>query len=125
LIGRSRWITRRQYTSQKTDVFGAVAESNQGGEMVRTVLKGAGAGLRVRLAWAGTSKAARAEPVAMLYAQGRVRHAGGLEALEAELAGLTAGGRPRRSPDRADALVWALSELMVRPTPALPRVTAM
>ncbi|MBJ7485564.1 MAG: DNA-packaging protein, partial [Brevundimonas sp.] len=58
-------------------------------------------------------KAARAEPVAALYEQRRVAHAGGLAALEEELLGLGAEGLGERSPDRADALVWAISELML------------
>ena len=65
-----------------------------------------------------------AEPVAALYEAGRVRHAGLFAQLEDQLWGLMAGGGyegPGRSPDRADALVWALSELMLGP-PANPRV---
>jgi len=59
-----------------------------------------------------------------LYEAGRVRHAGDFPALEDELCGLIAGGTyqgPGRSPDRADALVWALTELMLKPH-AAPRV---
>ena len=62
------------------------------------------------------SKWLRAEPVAALYECGRVRHVGALPQLEDELCGLMAGGTyegPGRSPDRADALVWALSGLML------------
>ena len=95
-----------------------VAEKNQGGDMVRHVLQGADAGLPVRLVHASRGKVARAEPVANLYEQGRVRHAGVFRALEDELCGLVVGGvyrGPGRSPDRADALVWGLSELMLGP----------
>jgi len=59
---------------------------------------------------------ARAEPVAAAYEAGRVRHAGLFAALEDQLCGLILGGGyggPGRSPDRADALVWALSELLL------------
>jgi phage terminase large subunit-like protein len=69
-------------------------------------------------------KAARAEPVAALYEAGRVRHCGQFAALEDELCGLITGGAyqgPGRSPDRADAAVWALTELMLHPN-AGPRV---
>lgn len=93
-----------------------VAEANQGGDMVRHVLDGADAGLPVVLVHASRGKLARAEPVANLYEQGRVRHLGVFRALEDELAGLVVGGvyrGPGRSPDRADALVWGLSELML------------
>ncbi|SNS16382.1 Large terminase phage packaging protein [Sphingomonas laterariae] len=94
-----------------------IAEANNGGAMVEAVLRAACAELPVRLVHASHGKAARAEPVAMLYEQGRVFHVGGFPALEDEMAGLIAGGGyqgPGRSPDRADALVWALTELMLR-----------
>jgi len=93
-----------------------VAEKNQGGDMVRSVLHAADVALPLRLVHASRGKAARAEPVAALYEAGRVRHAGRFPALEDELCGLSAGGGyegPGRSPDRADALVWALTELML------------
>jgi len=99
--------------------FGAdrvVAEKNQGGEMVGAVLRAAEAALPLTLVHASRGKVARAEPVATLYAQGRVAHVGAFPELEDEMAGLTAGGGyqgPGGSPDRADALVWALSELML------------
>jgi phage terminase large subunit-like protein len=101
-----------------------VAEANQGGEMVASVLRAADVALPLRLVHASRGKVARAEPVAALYEAGRVRHAGQFPALEDELCGLLAGGAyqgPGRSPDRADALVWAMTELMLKRTPA-PRV---
>lgn len=93
-----------------------VAEANQGGEMVRSVLRAADIALPVKLAHASRGKSARAEPVAALYEAGRVRHAGQFPELEDQLCGLMAGGGyegPGRSPDRADALVWAMTELML------------
>jgi phage terminase large subunit-like protein len=93
-----------------------IAEANNGGAMVESVLRAAEAGLPVRLVHASRGKVARAEPVAALYEKGRVRHVGAFPALEDEMAGLVAGGGyvgPGRSPDRADALVWALTELML------------
>ena len=101
-----------------------VAEANQGGAMVASVLRAAEVTLPLKLVHASRGKAARAEPVAALYEAGRVRHAGTFPALEDELCGLLAGGRyegPSRSPDRADALVWALHELMLARRPR-PRV---
>jgi phage terminase large subunit-like protein len=67
----------------------------------------------------------RAEPIATLYEQGRVRHVGAFPALEDEmcdfaLSGLSFG----RSPDRLDALVWALTALMLSPK-AMPRVRGL
>ena len=93
-----------------------VAEANQGGAMVESVLAAADAALPVRLVHASRGKAARAEPVATFYERGRVDHVGAFPALEDELCGLVAGGGyegPGRSPDRADALVWAMSELLL------------
>ncbi|MDG2534492.1 terminase family protein [Sphingomonas sp. HITSZ_GF] len=94
-----------------------VAEKNQGGAMVKSVLLGADSALPVTLVHASQGKAARAEPVSLLYEAGKVRHLGSFPALEDELCGLVLGGGyegPGRSPDRADALVWALTELMLR-----------
>ena len=93
-----------------------IAEANQGGTMVESVLRAADIALPVRLVHAHRGKAARAEPVAALYEAGRVRHAGSFPRLEDELCGLLPGGSyegPGNSPDRADACVWALSELML------------
>ena len=93
-----------------------VAEANQGGAMVASVLRAADAGLPVRLVHASRGKAARAEPVAALYEHGRAFHVRTFPALEDELCGLVTGGGyegPGRSPDRADALVWAMFELML------------
>jgi len=103
-----------------------IAEANQGGAMVESVLRAAEIALPLKLVHASRGKAARAEPVAALYEAGRVHHAGVFPPLEDELCGLLAGGAyhgPGRSPDRADALVWALSELMLN-RPAQPRVWA-
>ena len=93
-----------------------VAEANQGGAMVRSVLMAADVTLPLTLVRASRGKVARAEPVALLYARGKVRHCGRFVALEDEMCGLVAGGGyhgPGRSPDRADALVWGVSELLL------------
>ena len=93
--------------------------------MVETVLRGADEHLPVKLVHASRGKSARAEPVAALYGKGRVFHMEAFPALEDELAGLTAGGGyegPGKSPDRADALVWAISELMLGRKGPEPRV---
>jgi phage terminase large subunit-like protein len=93
-----------------------VAEANQGGDMVASVLRAADCAMPLRLVHASRGKAARAEPVAALYESGRVKHAGQFAQLEDQLCGIMAGGSyegPGRSPDRADALVWAMTELML------------
>jgi phage terminase large subunit-like protein len=105
-----------------------VAEDNQGGEMVESVLRAAGAWLPVRRVHARHSKSGRAEPVAALFESGRARLAGRFPELEAQLCGLVAGGGyegPGRSPDRADAMVWAMDELMLAPKRTEPRIRAL
>ncbi len=102
-----------------------VAESNQGGEMVRSVLRTADRSLRVKLVQARHGKADRASPVAMLFESGKVTLHGRFPDLEAQLCGLIAGGAyegPGPSPDRADAMVWALTELMLSKEKPKPRV---
>ena len=91
-----------------------IAEANQGGEMVRETLKTADAMVPVTLVHASRGKVARAEPVAALYEQGRVHHARGLSALETQMVQMTPRGfEGPGSPDRVDALVWALHALMI------------
>jgi phage terminase large subunit-like protein len=111
-----RWARAVAEAARAWQADRVVAEANNGGAMVRSVLHAADLALPVRLVHASRGKSARAEPVAALYECGRVRHVGQLPQLEDELCGLMAGGTyegPGRSPDRADALVWALSELML------------
>ena len=99
--------------------FGAerlVAEVNQGGDLVEQVIRQADPLVPLRQVHASRGKVARAEPVAALYEQGRVRHLHGLGALEDQMQQMTARGfEGKGSPDRVDALVWALTELMILP----------
>jgi phage terminase large subunit-like protein len=95
-----------------------IAEKNQGGDMVESVLRSVDATLPVKLVSASRGKVARAEPVAARFETKRARLAGRFPELEDELAGLTLGGGyegPGRSPDRADAMVWAMTELIGPP----------
>jgi len=93
-----------------------VAEVNQGGELVETVIRQIDPLIPFRAVRASKGKAARAEPVAALYEQGRVSHLRGLTALEDQMCRMTAQGyQGAGSPDRVDALVWALTELMIEP----------
>lgn len=117
-----RWAQAVAGAARAWQADRVVAEANQGGAMVESVLRAADLALPVRRVHARHGKVVRAEPVAALYEAGRVRHAGVFAALEDQLCGLMTGGTyagPGRSPDRADALVWALSELMLgqRPEP--------
>lgn len=107
--------------------FGAsaiVAEGNQGGDMVRGVLASADPPCAVRMVHARFSKRARAEPVAALYEQGRIVHCGAFPALEEELMALGCDGA-RESPDRADALVWALTDLLLGRSGREPRLRVL
>jgi phage terminase large subunit-like protein len=102
-----------------------VAEVNQGGEMVSAMLKSIDANLPISMVRASRGKFTRAEPVAALYEQGRVRHAGRFQKLEEQMTDFGPDGlSSRKSPDRLDALVWALTALAME-TMAEPRVRGM
>ncbi len=93
-----------------------VAEVNQGGDMVESVIRQIDPLVAYRAVRASRGKIARAEPVAALYEQGRVSHLRGLGALEDQMCLMTAQGfMGKGSPDRVDALVWALTDLMIEP----------
>jgi phage terminase large subunit-like protein len=105
-----------------------VAESNNGGNMVESTLRGAAVHMPVKRVHATHGKVTRAEPVAVLYQSGRAFHVGAFPALEDELCGLIAGGGyegPGKSPDRADACVWAYNELMLGEPERRVRITVM
>lgn len=114
-----------KWAALAVDLWGAwdadylLAEINQGGEMVKSMLDAIGAQAPVRTVYASKSKVARAEPVAALYEQGKVKHVGSFPALEDELCMMGAhdGQKTgmRKSPDRADALVWAVTDLLLKP----------
>ena len=113
------WAARVAEAFESVDADWVVAEANQGGDMVRAVLQAAAPDLPIRLVHASRGKRARAEPVAALYARDRVRHAGRFAALEDQMC---AFGAPNQngSPDRVDALVWAIAALT--PHTASPRL---
>jgi phage terminase large subunit-like protein len=106
------WAARAVALWRRLDADALVVEVNQGGEMARAVIREVDASVPVTAVRAQRGKWLRAEPVAALYEQGRVKHAGVFPALEDEMCefgldGLSSG----RSPDRLDALVWALASL--------------
>jgi phage terminase large subunit-like protein len=93
-----------------------VAEVNQGGDLVERLVRMIDPLVPFRAVHATRSKMLRAEPVAALYEQGRVAHVRGLGALEDQMCRMTAQGwQGQGSPDRLDALVWALTDLMLDP----------
>ena len=108
------WANRVASAAARWDTGLVVAEANNGGAMVESVLKAADLGLRVRLVHASRGKCARAEPIALKFETGKAYFAGVFSELEAQLGGMIAGGAyegPGRSPDRADAMVWAMTVL--------------
>ena len=97
-----------------------IAEENFGGEMVRFVIRAADANVSVRVITASRGKVLRAEPVSALYEQGKVHHVGRFAVLEDQLCAFTTQGyRGEGSPDHADALVFAVSELMLKDQAAI------
>jgi phage terminase large subunit-like protein len=108
------WANRVAAAAARWEASLVVAEANNGGAMVESVIKAADLGLKVRLVHASKGKCARAEPIALKFERGKAFLAGDFPELEAELGGMIAGGGyegPGRSPDRADAMVWAMTVL--------------
>jgi phage terminase large subunit-like protein len=122
----AKWARAAAACAHRHEADCIVAEVNQGGEMVAAVIGEADPGLIVKQVRATRGKYLRAAPVAQLYEQGRVRHVGAFPALEDEMCAFGPDGLPgRRSPDRLDALVWALTALALArraPEPHVRRV---
>jgi phage terminase large subunit-like protein len=119
------WARRVADAAQLYGVDRIVAEKNQGGEMIAAVLRGIDADLPVKLVAATKSKAVRAEPIALRFETGRARLGGRFPELEDQLCALTwTGYQGPGSPDRADAMVWALTELFEKEQ-APPRVRVL
>ncbi|WP_430913073.1 DNA-packaging protein [Methylobacterium sp. sgz302541] len=120
--GPNAWAAAALALYHRLDADAFVVEVNQGGEMAQAVIAGLDPSVPVTPVRATRGKYLRAEPVSLLYAQGRVHHAGALPRLEDELCdfgpdGLSSGA----SPDRLDALVWAVTHLLLGPR-AEPRI---
>jgi len=118
-VGAARPLSWANAAISAMEHWGAdrlVAEVNQGGDMVAQVIRQVDPLVPVKAVHARRGKVTRAEPVAALYEQGRVHHLRGLGTLEDQMCAMTARGyEGRGSPDRVDALVWALTELMIEP----------
>jgi phage terminase large subunit-like protein len=122
------WARRAVAAAREFGATTVVAEVNQGGDMVRAVLKAAGCedgSVGFRAVRASRGKRARAEPVAALYEQGRVRHRGRFPALEEELMAFGGEDEGRYDLDRADALVWGVSDLLLGPRGEGPRISVL
>jgi len=103
-----------------------VAETNQGGELIELVIGQVDNSVPVKRVHARRGKYLRAEPVAALYAQGRVAHVGTFAKLEDQMCDMTLDGlQSGKSPDRLDALVWALTELMLDGGLGRPSIRAL
>lgn len=110
------------YEAAKADFV--VAEKNQGGEMVEATIHAVDSSVKVKLEHASRGKITRAEPVAALYEQHRVHHVGTFADLEDEMC-LFLPGAIKKSPDRADALVYVLTELMGGVNHVPPRIRTL
>lgn len=114
--GPAVWARKAIGAMQEFGAERLVAEVNQGGQLVEEVLRQVDPLVPFRAVRASRGKSARAEPVAALYEQERVRHLPGLQDLEEQMCLMTARGfEGQGSPDRVDALVWALHELIIAP----------
>ena len=109
----SQWgaLVGSAYTRWNADCI--VAEKNQGGDMVETILRQHHKTARVKLVSATKGKAVRAEPIYGLYEQGKVYHVGQFPILEHQM--VTFNPESGQSPDRVDALVWLFTDLMLKP----------
>lgn len=124
-----QWARRAVSMYDLHDADAVVVEVNQGGEMVASTLRSVRPTLRIREVRASRGKHVRAEPIAAVFEQGRASMVGSFPQLEDQLTLMTAQGyMGDRSPDRADAMVWAMTELfpaVIRPIrkdePATPR----
>ena len=107
-----QWAAKVAMAYQAHEANFVVVEKNNGGDMLRSVLRATGVNLPVKLVWASRGKQTRAEPVVALYEQHRIHHVGALPGLEDQLVSwVPAEGD---SPDRLDALVWACTSLLVK-----------
>jgi hypothetical protein len=106
------WATEVAKAADRWNADCVVAEKNFGGDMVESTLRAAGVKTRVVMVTASRGKSVRAEPVAALYDQNRIRHREQFPLMEAEMLSTTpAGYQGDESPNRMDALVWAVTEL--------------
>jgi len=140
-LSPAAWAARAVALYRRHQADALVAEVNQGGDMVRAVLAQVDRTVAVKEVHATRGKWLRAEPVAAMYAQGKVKHvrggaglaggsafspAGGLAALEDQMCDFGLGGLSNgASPDRLDALVWAVTELISRGQGGGPRIRSL
>lgn len=105
------WGTRAVRAYENHDADRIVAEVNNGGEMVEEVIRTIDPTVSYKAVHASRGKQTRAQPVSALYEQGRVHHVGAFPELEDQCCTWVPG--EEKSPDRLDALVWAVTDLML------------
>jgi phage terminase large subunit-like protein len=119
------WAKAAVAAYHDTEADAVVVETNQGGDLLVQMFKSIDARVPVRKVYASRGKYARAEPVSTLYGEGRVAHVGEFSELERQMCDFAADGLAHgKSPDRLDALVWAITELMLT-TRAEPKMRTM
>ena len=123
----TEWATEAiaLYNNRRADRV--VGERNNGGDMIESTLRAIDANVAYTSVWASKGKFIRAEPVSALYEQGRVHHVGAFTKLEDQMCAFTADfdrATMGYSPDRLDALVWAITELLVEPETATLTMTS-
>jgi predicted phage terminase large subunit-like protein len=110
------WANRAVGVFRERQADRIIAEVNNGGDLVERVVRTVDSRIPYKAVHASRGKLTRAEPIAALYEQGKISHVGSFPALEDELCQYT--GQPgEKSPNRMDALVWALSELFIDEKP--------
>jgi phage terminase large subunit-like protein len=113
------WARKAVHLYRKWEADKIVAEKNQGGDMVASVIKAVDRSISPKLVHASRGKFIRAEPISSLYEQNRIHHVGRFDKLEDQMCSFSVDsvrGKGQGSPDRVDALVWGLSELFSKLT---------
>jgi phage terminase large subunit-like protein len=118
------WARAAILLAKKHNADGVVVEVNQGGDMVAHTLRSIAPNLNIIEVRATKGKHVRAEPIAALYEQGRIRHVGQFPAIENQMTQMTTEGyQGENSPDELDAVVWAFTELFPDMTEAVPNAS--
>lgn len=114
----NKWagIAINQYNKYKADRI--IGEANNGGDMIETIIRNIDSTVAYQKVWASRAKQTRAEPIAALYEQGKVKHYGNLSELEVEMTTWDAT-EGSKSPNRIDSLVWGLTHLMLTGKPLI------
>jgi phage terminase large subunit-like protein len=108
----NEWARRAVSLYRSWGADAIVIEVNQGGDMVAHTIRTIDPNVKIKEVRASRGKHVRAEPIAALYEQGRVAHVGSFPELESQMTQMTTSGyEGEGSPDRVDALVWALTDL--------------